>query len=294
MQRRPEALAGDAAVDVDPAHRLGIREVAQHVLAPRPDHGQAAGDVLDQGFEGGQQNRQALALLGPADKEHLQLAVARLRTRRRGLDVDPVGDDLVAPAEPAAPGPGGRLGDRDPRREAVEDPAGPERRGEVVWQRLGRVGVKGADDRRARAQHRVPADQRHHRLVDVNHVVATASQLLANAGNAAGGRRREIGDGSVGGDPDRATERDQVIGQLARLRRRSVQRPAEPVGRIDGGEHADVVATSEELLGERLDVPVHAALVAPGIWRDKGYSHEALSLEDASASAQTKAMKASR
>jgi hypothetical protein len=29
-----------------------------------------------------------------------------------------------------------------------------------------------------------------------------------------------------------------------------------------------VVTPAEKLLGERLDVPVHAALVTPGIWRD--------------------------
>ena len=88
VQRRPEALAGDAPADVDPAHRLGVGEVAQDVLALGADHGQAAGHVLDQGAEGGEQDRQALALLGAADEEHPQLLAgglrpARARRRRR-------------------------------------------------------------------------------------------------------------------------------------------------------------------------------------------------------------------
>ena len=62
----------------------------------------------------------------------------------------------------------------------------------------------------------------------------------------------------------------------------------------------DVVATREELLGERLDVPVHAALIAPGIWRDESNAHEALRVVDVpgltpgALSAQTKASAASR
>ena len=60
-------------MDVDPAHRLRVGEVAQHVLALGADHGEAAGDVLDQGAERGQQDRQALALLRAADEEDSQL-----------------------------------------------------------------------------------------------------------------------------------------------------------------------------------------------------------------------------
>jgi hypothetical protein len=41
------------------------------------------------------------------------------------------------------------------------------------------------------------------------------------------------------------------------------------------------MTATEKLLGKGLNVPVHAALVTPGIWRDKGNPHEALSLEDA-------------
>jgi hypothetical protein len=33
------------------------------------------------------------------------------------------------------------------------------------------------------------------------------------------------------------------------------------------------MASPQKLLGERLDVPVYAPLVRPGIWRDETYAH---------------------
>ena len=83
VQLRPEALAGDPAADVDRAQQLGVGEVAQHVLALGADHGEPAGNVLDQGAEGGQQDRQPLALLRTADEEDPQLAPPA-RTARSG------------------------------------------------------------------------------------------------------------------------------------------------------------------------------------------------------------------
>jgi hypothetical protein len=47
----------------------------------------------------------------------------------------------------------------------------------------------------------------------------------------------------------------------------------DPPRGIDGSEDADIVATPEELLGQSLNVPVHASLVGPGIWRDETYAH---------------------
>ena len=52
-----------------------------------------------------------------------------------------------------------------------------------------------------------------------------------------------------------------------------MQQATNPPRRVEGGEHADVVAATEELLGKRLHVPVHAPLVGPGIWRDESYAH---------------------
>jgi hypothetical protein len=47
-----------------------------------------------------------------------------------------------------------------------------------------------------------------------------------------------------------------------------MRHPAEAAGWVQGSEYANAVATAEELFGERLYVPVHAALIAPGVWRD--------------------------
>ena len=190
VQLGPEALAGDAAADVDRAHQLGVGDVAEDVLAVGADHGEAAGNVLDQGAEGGQQDRQALALLGAADEEDPQLLAARRRRARRRVDVDPVGDDRVVAAVPAATGPGGRLGDGDPGREAVEHPPGAGRVGDVVGHRLGRVGVEGPDHRRPRAQRRVPADQRRQRLVDVDDVELVGAHRPARGDDPAARERR--------------------------------------------------------------------------------------------------------
>src|ERR1044072_8226399 len=77
---------------------------------------------------------------------------------------------------------------------------------------------------------------------------------------------REWGEwegGAVGAEGGGAAERDQVAGQLARLGSSPVQGAAEPARGVDRSEHANVLARGEELLGECLDVPVDAALVAP-------------------------------
>ena len=73
--------------------------------------------------------------------------------------------------------------------------------------------------------------------------------------------------------PIGAPERDQPVGLLAVLGGGAVQAARELVGRVPGREHANVVSTRQELLGERLDVPVHAPLVGPGVGRDEGYAH---------------------
>ena len=96
----------------------------------------------------------------------------------------------------------------------------------------------------------------------------------ARCEDAAGREGREVGDGAVGAEADGAPQRRQVVGQLTLFGGGPVQHPTDPAGRIEGGEHADVVATAEELLGESFDVPVHAPLVGPGIWRDETYAHE--------------------
>ena len=197
MHRGVKGLTGDAPAHVDVAHRLRVGEVAQYVLALGTDHGEAAGYVLDQSAKGGKQNWQALALLRPADEEDAQLLARRLRPARRGGDIDPVGDHLVMAAVPAPPGPGGRLGDGDPGREAIEHTPRSQAGGEVVGRGLGRVGVEGANGRGVGSQRRVPADQRYQRLVDVDDVEIAPAQLTAWGDDSAGREGRQIRDRSV-------------------------------------------------------------------------------------------------
>ena len=143
----------------------------------------------------------------------------------------------------------------------------------MVRHRLGRVGVEGADHRRAAEGVRVPGDQRRRRLVDVDHVVAPGAQLAAHPDQPVG-ERGQVRDGAVGAEADGPAERDQVVGRGRGPRARSGAGDAlRRVGRIPGREHANVVAARQELLRERLDVPVHAPLVGPGIGRNQGDAH---------------------
>ena len=226
---------------------------------------------------------------------------ARRRARRR-VDVDPVGNDRVVAAVPAAAGPGGRLGDGDPGRKPVEHAAGAEPVGDVVRHRLGRVGVEGADDRGPRPQGRVPADQRRQRLVNVDHVELLPAHLTPRRQHPAGGKRRQVADGAVDPEAHRPPQRRHVVRHLARFRRRPVQHPADPARGVVRGKHANVVAAAEKLLSKRLHMPIHAALVGPGIWRDESYAHEGLRVDHRPAStspvgplsAQAKPAKTSR
>ncbi len=122
-------------------------------------------------------------------------SLARLRAVRSAADVDPVGDDLVVTAEPAPARPLGRLGDGDPCRELVDHAPGSEQVGGVVGDRLGRVGVEGADHRSLGVKRRVPPDQRRDRLVDVDHVETRPGESRGGLrspppGRARGWRRR--------------------------------------------------------------------------------------------------------
>jgi hypothetical protein len=272
-ERAPEDTVADLAEHVHPLLDGGVGDPARDLLGVGADHGQAARHVLDQRLERGQQDRQALALLGAADEQQAQVVGLGLRALGRRLDVDPVGDDRVLPAEPAARRPLGRLRDGDARGELVEDAAGAKQRGGVVRGRLGRVGVEGADDRRAPEGRGVPRDQRRGRLVDVHHVEVARLQLAAHPHQPVG-ERHEVGDRAVGAEADRAPERHQVVRLVAHLGRGgAVQATREPSRRIPWCQHADVIPARQELLGQRLDVPVHAPLIGPGIGRNEGYAH---------------------
>ena len=149
-QPAPELGAADPAERPDPAQRLVLGDVALDLGALGADHDELGVVVLDQGLERRQQHWQALALLGTPDEDQPQRVARSLRAGRRRVHVDAVRDHVVVAAEPAAPGPGGGLGHRDPGRELVELASHPGEGRDVVEQRLRRVGVEGGDDRRAR------------------------------------------------------------------------------------------------------------------------------------------------
>ena len=159
-----------------------------------------------------------------------------------GLDVHAVGDDAVAAAVEAPPGPGGRLGHRDPHAQAVQPPPGAGDVAGVVRQPVGRVAVERADERDVGGHERVPADDRGVRLVEVHHVVAADRERRAQARDR-GRRHRQVRHRAVRREPERPTERHEPFGQLPILRLRPlVQAGGAPVGRVDRGEDRDVVA----------------------------------------------------
>ena len=146
VERVPQLLARDPAARVDALARLGIGEVAVEVAGVGADQRQPRRDVLDQRLEGGEQHGKALAFLGPADEHDPELVGAALRPGRRRAQIDAVRNHLVLAAEPAATGPGGGLGDRDPRVQLVERTAGAAGDPDQVRKRPRRVGMERADD----------------------------------------------------------------------------------------------------------------------------------------------------
>ena len=126
--------------------------------------------------------------------------------------VHSVRHDPVAPAEEPPSCPGRRLGHGDAHAQVVHPaPTAQRRGGDPVGQRVLGVGVKGADERQlARAAHRIPADERNDRLVEVDDVVARLAQLAAQRESALRGRR-DIRYRAVGGDADRAPQRDEAL-----------------------------------------------------------------------------------
>src|SRR5919204_223554 len=110
---------------------------------------------------------------GATDEQELERPAAVAAGGPRRAQVDAVGNDPVVAAVVAPRGPGGRLGHGDPGAElAVQAPGPRDVRGEAVREQAGRVGMEGADRRRARRLDGVPADDRRVRLVDVDDVVA--------------------------------------------------------------------------------------------------------------------------
>ena len=85
----------------------------------------------------------------------------------------------------------------------------------------------------------------------------------------------EVGDGAVRPVTDGPPEGNEVVGSLPELGLGTVEAAAEDTRRIPRGEHSNVLSLGYELLRQRLDMPVHASLVRPGIGRDKRNAHRA-------------------
>ena len=264
---------GDLAQDVD-ALRAVEQERLDLVAVGADDH-ELDVDVVAQRLEGAQQDREPLALDGLADEGEAQRRARRPRRERRqlGRHVDAVGDDPVAAAVEAPAGPGGGLGDGDAHVQALELALGAEGVADRVGDDVLGVAVEGADERRELRVERVVAHDGSDRLVHVDDVEAARAQLAAQRRDRVR-RVREVRDGAVGLDADRAPQRDDPVRELARLGPGTTMHPRrQSVGRVIGGEHAHVVAAGHELLGQGLDVAGDAARVAPRVRRHEGDPH---------------------
>ena len=116
-------------------------------------------------------------------------------------------------------------------------------------------------------------EERHDRLVDVEHVVAAVAQLAAQGEHRL---RREchVGDGAVGGHADGASERDEVL--AARSAAAGARRGAAVAKRVIGVERrqdARFVPAGDELRCERLYVARDATWVRPRVRRQERDPH---------------------
>ena len=263
----------------DPPERrdaLGVEQHRRELLWLHAHDGQLGGHLAAQRLEGAQQHRQPLALDGLADEHDPQRLPGRAHARRRypaGRQVDAVGDHaVVAPVEAPA-GPGGRLGDGDPRRQVVELAARAHQRGDRVRRAALGVAVERADQRRVGGGQGVPADGGRDRLVQVHDVEIARAQLPPQRRD---GVRRvgEVRHRAVGRPADRRPERHQPLGDRALLRpRAAVQEGGTPDVGIERREHAHVVPGRQQRRGQGLDVPRHTARIRPGVRGDEGDPH---------------------
>ena len=256
MEQPPLLIFGHPA---EHFHAVALEEVGLDLLLGRTRHSEARVDTgAVQGLEGAQEDRQALALIRPAHEEQPQVVGLLLRTARRRRQVNSVRHDAVCPAVEALGRPAGGLrhgnarvqlrvhatGVKDVRREAVDEPAGG-------------VAVERSDHRHACGLDGKPADDRRIRLVHVDHVEAGIAHGAAQHARCVR-RERQVRHRTVGRDADGAPERNEVVRHLARVRARApVHGACQPVVRVVGSEHADVVAATDELLCSGLDVPAH-------------------------------------
>ena len=189
----------------------------------------------------------------------------------------PFGHDPVAPAVEAARRPLGGLRYGDPGVELGVDAAGAD---DVGGDRVGEpargVGVERADRRRARRLRREPADHRHVRLVHVDDVVAAVAQLAAEQPDRLGGGR-QVRHRAVHRQPERAAERDQVVGHGPLFRgRAAVKHTCQAVVGVVRGEEARLVALGRQLLGQSLDMTPDSTWIRVRVGRYQRYTHSGI------------------
>ena len=233
--------------------------------------------MLAQRLERAQHDRQSLALDGLADEDEPQRPLVGRHASGGARDLiahdDPVGDHAVVPTEEALAGPGRGAGDGDPHVQAVEAPGSAGEVAEIVGQAVGRIAVEGSDERQPLEADGVPARQRDHRLVDVDHVVVAVAQLAAKRRRR---RRcqRHVRHGAVRTQADRAAERDDVCRLHARLRACApVQPHAEAVVGVKRRDDPRLVPGRRQLVGEGFDVARHPPGIRPRVRRDEGDPH---------------------
>jgi hypothetical protein len=173
-----------------------------------------------QRLEGPQQHGEALALLGAAHEQDLQLLVRAQLIRARRGQIHPIRHDPVAAAVVALRGPARGLRHRDAGAQLRVDPARTEDvRGQLVREGARRVGVERAHHRRARSLGGVPGDHGDVWLMHVDHVVVAVAQLPPQHADRLPERAREVRDRPVHRKSKGPSKRNHVIGQGPRLRR---------------------------------------------------------------------------
>ena len=165
------------------------------------------------------------------------------RGARRGAPlghVDAVGDDPVAPAVEAPAGPRGGLGDRDPHVQPVQPPARAEEVRDVVGDDVLGVAVERPDERRVDGRAACPSTARA-RPARAGGRRRSRRRAARGAAADAAGRVGDVRHRAVGREADRAPERDEVLGQLARCGRAPRCRRA---ARRSSGSTGDSTRTS--------------------------------------------------
>ena len=266
-------------VVVDPPERGHAAAVHQHrrdLVLRGADDRQLGGHVAAQRLEGAQQHRQALALDRLADEHDPQRLTRRTQRRCRHSafgQPNAVRHDPVVAAVEAPAGPRRRLGDREAQIQPVELAACPHQPGDQVRRHRLRIAVERADERCVGARQGVPADDRGHRLVQVHDVGREGAQLAPHRGHRMRAVR-EVGHRAVRRPAERAAQRHQPRGNLARLRARATVRDRGRAGiAVERCEHAHLVTCGRELGGEGFDVARDAARVRPRVRRDEGNPH---------------------